>query len=686
MIPGQTYVGILPGHTRPAFVRKRPVDAGRPPLLLTQIFGSSRRAYSVEAPPKPNMFCRPRRSSDFYYDYATAKYRPKVYVNQSPGRTITSVQQTCASCGKFRSARWQAQHPLIPGKESPPGLCGRCRDKHTSSEEGRPRHRRRRHHHHHHRGCVCRESTDDSRNSSWDSRRAPRRQRSHGRDYRRRSPVRSPSREKVRIIIANQAGDRIRTRREVTRSSSMEPVRVIRRTEVVDPPERPPRTRSILRSSSHVEYVDSETQYIEDLDPPRYLPKPPTMSRVCYIEEVEQPRYRSKPGSLSHVSYVEEKPRYRSRPRSASRVNYIEDSDVPRRSRRRARSSSQVRFVDETDELVSPSKPKRLKRRRVVYFDGPADTENSEEQASSRTPSNPRSVQGAANGDDRPVSIEELDTPSSSPSEKGMNQDRVARLTEEHVIPHRRTSSPSHQAFNPVSETVSAHHSKQPSETRSYAYESDHEATPRPAFRHVHVIQSPDGGEGPASHRNSNTDFERGRGKSQERSHSPTLESQEPSRQRTFSGPDASYGERRRRVRDSDESSSSDDDEDGNYPRPFPIVYRHVEAPEPPPARRTSTDLLVGMLQNATIAPPRPQSSAQYGYARGRPSHRDRYYSEPDPLPSRSYPSEDSEDGRIRYDGYGYEGRRMTGDTRHGDASPREPGHKSDAGGYNWMT
>ena len=673
MRPGKTYVGILPGHTRPAFVRKRPVDAGRPPLLLTQIFGSSRRAYSVEAARKPNMFCRPRRSSDYYYDYATAKYRPKVYVDQSPGRTITSVQQTCASCGKFRSAKWQAEHPLVPGKESSPRLCGRCRDKNTSSEEERPRLRRRRHHHH--RRCVCTESSDDNCNTSWESRRAARRHLPYSRDYRRRSPVRSPSREKVRIIIANQAGDRIRPERRVTRSSSIEPVRVVRRTEVVDLPERPPRTRSVLRSSSHVGYVDSETQYIEDLDRPRYLPKPRTLSRVSYIEEVEQPRYRSRPRRLSHVSYVEERPRYGSRPRSVSRVSYIEDSDVPRsRSRRRARSSSQVRFVDETDEPVSSSKPRRLKRRRVVYLDGPADIEKSEERAFSRTPSTHRSLQGEANDDDRPFFIEETKTHSSLPSEKGVNQDQSAHLIKEQCIPQQRSSSPSHKASNIIARTGSDQHYRQPSETTSYAYESDHEATPRPAFHHAQVIQSPDDvDERPISHHSTYTDF--GGGKSNEKFHPTTLESREPSRQGIITRPETPpYRERRRRVRDSDESSLSDDDNDDDYPRPYPIHYRHVEAPEPPPARRTSTDLLVEMLQNATITP--PPRAAQYEYARGRSSHRNHYYSEPD-SPGRSlYRSEGSEDGYAQH---------MTGDTRYGGPLPHEPKFKSNAE-YNWMT
>ena len=666
MIPGKTYVGILPGHIRPAFVRKRPVDAGRPPLLLTQIFGSSRRAFSVEAPRKPSMFSRSR--SDVYYDYATARYRPKLYVDQSPGRTITSIQQTCASCGKFRSARWQSRHPLIPGTASRPGICGRCRDKHTSSEEERPRHRRRRHHHRRH---DYTDSTDDSYNTSRESRQAARTHRSYSRGYRGRSLARSPSRENVRIIIANQAGDRIRPGRELTRSSSMEPVRVIRRTEVVNLPERSPRTRSILRSSSRAEYVDSATQYIEDLDPPRYLPRPRTVSRVSYIEDVDQLRYRSRPRSLSRVSCVEEleRPRHRSRPRSVSRVSYIEDLDGPR-SRRRARSPSQVRFVDETDEPVSLSKPRSLERRRVVCYDGPADTEKPEQQAYSPTPSNHYSSQGAATDDGSAVLVEKTITPHFRASPKPIKKDRGVELIEVQLISHPRPSSQSQEGFDSIRGTASDYYHRQQSETRLDAYESDHDATPRPAFRLAQVIQSPDDVEEPPSHHSSYIDFEGAR--SYERSYSPALKSREPSQQRMFTGPGTPHGERRERVRESDESSGPDDDD---YPRPSPTSFRYVEAPEPPAPQ---SELLVEMLQNASITPPNAQ------YARGRPSRRNCHSELDTPgrsYPRRSHPSEDSEEGDTTYGG-----RRMTRERlSYGGPLPHEPEFKSNAE-YDWMT
>lgn len=666
MIPGKTYVGILPGHTRPAFVRKRPVDAGRPPLRLTHIFGSSRRAYSVDAPGKPSMFCRPRRNTN--YDYPTERYRPNFYVDQCHGRTVTSTQQTCASCGRFRSASWQSRNPLIPGTSSRPGLCGRCRDKHTSSEEERPRHRRKCHH----RRRDYTESTDDSYHTSRESRRAARRYRRDIGSCRRRSPVRSPSRENVRIVIANQSGDRIRQNRTMTRSSSMEPLRIIRRTEVVDLPERPLRARSILRSSSRAEYVDSATQYVEDWDPPRYLPRPPTLSRRSYIEDVEQPRYHSRSRGLSHASYVEEleKPSYRSRPRNLSRVSYIEDSDGPR-SHRRARSSSQVRFVDETDEPVSISQRRGLRRRRVMYFDGPANTDGSEEQTYTRTPSVHRPSQGAANGDSGAVLAEESIAPHPRASPKAIELDRGVELIDEQFIPLRRSRSQSQGGADPALRKASDRYYRQPSETRSYGYESDHDATPRPAFRHTQVIQSPDAVEEP-THHSSYTDFEGAR--SYRKPYSTALESREPSRQRTFTGSETPYGERRERVRESDESSGPDDDD---YPRTTPMSYRHVEAPDPP---ASCSDFLVEMLQNASITPP----SAQY--SRGRPSQRNSCSGSDTPAqscPRRSYPSEDSDVWPGRY-----VDRPMKGETLYGRYdSPRlhKPEFRSKAE-YDWMT
>ena len=115
MVTGETYVGIPPGHTRPAFVRKRAVDSGRPPWFLTNIFGSSRRAYVVEGSRFGKMFCRStwrdRREYSYYpygYQY-TNRYNPEVSfarpgtIHDTPlGPVAANVNQTCGGCGRYR--------------------------------------------------------------------------------------------------------------------------------------------------------------------------------------------------------------------------------------------------------------------------------------------------------------------------------------------------------------------------------------------------------------------------------------------------------------------------------------------------------------------------------------------------------------------------------------------------------
>ena len=351
MVPGKTYVGILPGHTKPAFIRKRTLDVGRPPGLLAQVFGPSRQAYSVVDPGKFKMFGRKYRDR-YYYDRTTDTYRPlaatqratPTYTNGT-GRVVTSYQQTCASCGKFRSASWQARHPLVPGVTPVPSVCRKCHGKSTSSEAYSIHPRRRRHHYHSHSPSRrhSRRYTDSTADyySSREYDRPSRRNRAHSREYVR---PRSRSGGNVRVVIANQSSDGAIPRREYTRSSSTDAVRVIRRTEIIDKPTRS-RSRSRLRSS--------QASYVED--------------GARYIDELVRSR-----------SY--------SRPRSLSRSRYLDDErDDPEYSSSR-RSHCRVAFVDDFDDPVTISRPRaRLSRRRAMIFDGAADTGSSEQEARGRT-------------------------------------------------------------------------------------------------------------------------------------------------------------------------------------------------------------------------------------------------------------------------------------------------------------
>ena len=352
MVPGKTYIGILPGHTKPAFIRKRTLDVARSPGLLAQVFGPSRQAYSVIEPGKIKMFGRKYRDR-YYYDRATDTYRPFAATQYATptcthgtGRVVTSVQQTCASCGKFRSASWQARHPLVTGVTPIPSVCRKCHGKYTSSEEAYSSHPRRRRHHYHSSSPSRRysrrytDSTEDY-HSSREYDRPSRRHGIRGREYVR---PRSRSGGNVRVVIANQSGDRTVPTHEYTRSSSTDGVRVIRRTEIIDEPKRS-RSKSRLRSS-RASYIEDGARYIDELVRPRSCSRPRSLSRSRYLDdELDGPEYHS---SL--------------------------------------RSHGRVAFVDDVDDPVIVSRPRtRLSRRRAMIFDGGADTGSSEQGAYGRT-------------------------------------------------------------------------------------------------------------------------------------------------------------------------------------------------------------------------------------------------------------------------------------------------------------
>ena len=182
MDPDRTYITVLPGHSKPAFIRKRRHYRGNP-FGLTAIARAlapaprRRRSYSVEHvvrmrsssptyirayPPPPPLrhyqtvsqptvvtqeivhsyprlmqYSPPMLEQRVVSDSATAK------VMAHNGRVEKSISQhTCSSCGKYRSASYQSRHPLAPGELPKPGTCRRCIREHTSSENSEEEARR----------------------------------------------------------------------------------------------------------------------------------------------------------------------------------------------------------------------------------------------------------------------------------------------------------------------------------------------------------------------------------------------------------------------------------------------------------------------------------------------------------------------------------------------------------------
>ena len=253
MIPGKTYVGRLPGHSRKAFVRKREYTS-TPRSRLAGVgaalsFGPD-IFYKIERRTKMPRWLRSMFGSD--YDYYDDRYRRRrvihtdgVHYGSSAGHTVTSTRQVCSACGKFRSPSWSARHPLQYGEVTRSSMCRKCVGKSTSSAET-PYYPRRRRHYHHHSHLHHSDCTDDpcSSHDSKHSCRLRRRYRSDSLGYiRPRSLVRPGSGEGVNIVIRNEGP--APTTRVRTMSSSDDFVRVSRRVSV----DRPGRRR-ILRSKS----------------------------------------------------------------------------------------------------------------------------------------------------------------------------------------------------------------------------------------------------------------------------------------------------------------------------------------------------------------------------------------------------------------------------------------------------
>ncbi|KAL6720668.1 hypothetical protein ACLMJK_002593 [Lecanora helva] len=560
MTPGKTYIGKLPGRSRPVFARRRRSN-------FVKSRSSESVTISIKTRRRMGMFSSSRRNG-YYVSYGPSSRRTRyictperdiTYTTAPEGRVAKVTRQTCASCGKFRSAKWEAAHPLLPGMAASSGICAKCQRDKTSSEETKHRCRckkkRCRHHHKH-----STETTDDSY-CSFRHRRSPRRYRSDSRDDAR---PRASSRDNVRIVIANQAGER--AKRTPTRSSSSDGVRIIRRTSVVEVPERV-RSRSRARSSSRAHYLDDGT--------------------AQYVEDIVRPRYRSCSRSLSRSSCIEEL--------------------TPRRSRSKHRSSTnRVQFVDDSDEPIFVSKsPRRISRRRAIYFDGaasfdPSGSEGKAHQGPDSAHAGPRSSAGGV----------QLTAESTIPqSDEVEHEEDIVPPLPRRIIhssswptnhSSRRSISPGYEEclavkqlfkqFNRGTEILSDDYGAKFKSNSSAAFHDTHEVTRRasdPVVRQESHV------------RFATPDFP-------EQSFRPTSH---------HVNADAKYedemenprGRKRRRYRD----DSTEDD----Y---ITATYRHVRPPSPA-VPRDQSEYLSEMLQTSHITPPHQQRRSQYALGASPP-------------------------------------------------------------------
>ena len=293
MDPDRTYITVLPGHSRPAFVRKARHNRENPfgltaiaralaPALRRQRSHSAQYVVRVRTPsptylrayvPPPPLLHYQMSSQPAVMTHETvhtyprsAQYSPPVLDRRVISGSVTTkvithngraggrtLQHTCSSCGKYRSASYQSRHPLAPGEIPKSGTCRRCIREHTSSEESEEEARR-----------LCRIYSYDKGHKlsryQW-------RRRRRDTDSTATFPTRSPSEEEIRGVDEtrsvcddhhrSRSSSRDTTRIRVTikpeqmrrsrRRRSFEPVHVIERTRYVEQGER---ARSRSREST----------------------------------------------------------------------------------------------------------------------------------------------------------------------------------------------------------------------------------------------------------------------------------------------------------------------------------------------------------------------------------------------------------------------------------------------------
>jgi len=275
---------VLPGHDRPAFVRKRRSSCFRLPRLF-----DSRPSYTEERTYRCVVRSPSRQRSDSHH--TTVFTDQPVYVNESgpapspqylhlPQYKVATGKHTCGACGKFRSPSYCKRHPLADGEQPKPSLCRKCAKGSTdsgsddSNEKYRKQQRRRR------RQAICssderferhrrerryREKRPESGDYSYE--RYCREKETYRGDRRAYSideqssysdlePKRQPrvvylsgsssrphtESSSASVVVSYKSSEPRRLRRSSKSRSSAEEIRIVRR--IIDRPERKPRPLS----------------------------------------------------------------------------------------------------------------------------------------------------------------------------------------------------------------------------------------------------------------------------------------------------------------------------------------------------------------------------------------------------------------------------------------------------------
>ncbi|MCJ1386860.1 hypothetical protein MMC17_009988 [Xylographa soralifera] len=438
MNPDITYITVLPGHSRPAFVRK-PRNHREYPFGFTAIARAlapaprRQRSYSARhvvqvrspsptylrayAPSPPVLHYRTSSTptvvtQETVHTYPrSVQYSPPVLEQRVVSDSVTTkvitrngraeestLQHTCSSCGKYRSASYQSRHPLAPGEIPKSGICRRCIRKHTSSEDSKEETRRLRRYYSYDKGHKrnrqqwrrYREDTDSTAiypisPPSKEEIRVVRETRSISHDHNR---SRSSSTDNTRIRVTIEP-EHIRSRRR----RSLEPVNIVERTRYVEQEER---LRSRSRDSSLSDHErpvsvrvrrDEYGRTIRRRVVESYRPREVRTIEYGYdgnvARETSPVIRRSSASSLvQHTAFypVEEKEMIESRERSYSprKPVHRQDTEEPYASRSfnrlfRHRPTNSVRVLrmsqDTEDEIQTYSSERPALQRRVSFIE-----------------------------------------------------------------------------------------------------------------------------------------------------------------------------------------------------------------------------------------------------------------------------------------------------------------------------